>query len=171
MDKNRRWYFFLTLMCYGAVAFSYIAQYILHKTPCQLCLYERYIIIAAAIIGSMSWIFFRYRRMGQVCIFFMILSLAVGGGVSGFHVGVERHWWRGTSSCYQAGGLTKADLMIPWKEQIKKMKNNIKDFAPCDEVKWRIFGISATIWTFLMFCVLFLMAFMGRRWRHHSRRK
>ena len=63
------------------------------------------------------------------------LSLAVCAGIAFFHVGVEQHWWAGTSSCgaTQDGPVSLSDLQGALNKPV---------VTRCDEPAWTLAGVS-----------------------------
>lgn len=122
-----------------ALLIAFIAQYGFKVTPCQLCLYERYIYASIAALGLIS--LFRYHP-----IFFYIMILFITGGlVLGiYHLGVESLWWDAPASC--TGATISATNLEDFQAQFMK-----KSVARCDRINWVIFGLSATIWNALLF--------------------
>src|SRR4029077_18170549 len=60
---------------------------------------------------------------------------ALGAAIAFYHVGVEQHWFAGTSACTaSSGGATT----------LEDMKRQILGTAPvlCDRVQWSLFGVS-----------------------------
>ena len=70
------------------------------------------------------------------------LALATASLLGAYHAGVEYHWWTGITECtsavkFAAGGDPLAAIMA----------------APavrCDEVQWKLFGISMAGYNFLI---------------------
>jgi disulfide bond formation protein DsbB len=81
-------------------------------------------------------------------------------GLSAFHVGVEKKWWKGPDACrtnvIDTQGLAPEDAMKALKESLKN-----KQPVRCDEVNWAIFDVSATIWNTLYLMMMLTLSGMG----------
>ena len=63
------------------------------------------------------------------------LAMIAGAGIAGFHVGVEQHWWAGTSECGAQSGA-------PQTVEALKQQLLATAVTRCDEIAWSLFGIS-----------------------------
>jgi disulfide bond formation protein DsbB len=114
----------------GALGFQYLAR----LPPCEMCMWQRYPHIAAAIIGIGGALLIRGglldRRAGVVLVIVTALLIATSGVLGVYHAGVEWHWWPGPTSCtgsaYRFQGTL--DLTAP--------------IVRCDAAAWRLFGLS-----------------------------
>lgn len=125
------------------------AQYLFNIQPCVLCLYARYVYMALAIVAMVA--FFR------PCAGYLVVLVALAGlALSIFHFGVEQHWWA-YEKC-QAGlqaALTVDDL----RQQLMSTTT-----PRCDEVGWRLLGVSAVFWNALFFLGVALMTLGMKRY-------
>jgi disulfide bond formation protein DsbB len=62
-----------------------------------------------------------------------------------YHLGVENHWWNGPAKC---STIISSPQNI---SEIMETKQNVK----CDEANWKIFGLSSTLYNFIIAGVLF----------------
>ncbi len=71
--------------------------------------------------------------------------------LSGYHVGVEYHWWQGPTACTGSldGPLSVAD-MLKQAETVQEVR--------CDDPALRIFGVSLAGWDFVVSLALGLYA-------------
>lgn len=119
----------------GAIAMAFIAQYAFDLEPCILCLYQRVPFAVAAVLAALALLPF---ARGQVSLWLTtacgIVFLA-GSALAFYHVGVEEHWWASVAACGGAPstGLSVEDLADQLASGPQK---------PCDEVNWRLFGLS-----------------------------
>lgn len=119
------------LLLLGALGFQYFA----HLPPCELCLWQRWPHVAAAVVGLGGPLLIRFRlaELGTAWGIAALAALlvAISGAVGAYHAGIEWHWWPGPQSCtgsafqYDGGHL---DLNAP--------------VVMCDRAAWRLFGIS-----------------------------
>ena len=115
----------------GALAFQYGGG----LPPCELCIWQRWPHLLAAIIGLGGGGLLALKaippRAGNAIAILALLAIAVAGALGVYHAGVEWHWWEGPSACTSTGFTPGAAL----------------DFEPipavaCDEAAWRLFGLS-----------------------------
>ena len=115
----------------GALGFQYLAR----LPPCEMCLWQRWPHIAAAVVGLGGPVLIQARllerRAAASLAGLAALLLAISGAIGAYHAGVEWHWWPGPSTCtgpafhYTGGAL---DLNQPT--------------VLCDIAAWRLFGLS-----------------------------
>jgi disulfide bond formation protein DsbB len=123
----------------GAVALTLIAgalffQYALHYPPCEMCHWQRWPHIAAAVIGLGGAIAIALgvlpARAAMAIAVLAILGVAISGGLGVYHAGVEWKFWAGPAACttgfVYTGGPIDINAPIPH----------------CDHPAWTLFGIS-----------------------------
>jgi disulfide bond formation protein DsbB len=113
----------------GALGFQYIGNY----PPCEMCHWQRWPHIAAAVIGLGGGILLstghQNARLATAIALLAILGVAVSGGLGVFHAGVEWHFWPGPTACttgFKFNGTLDLNAPTPY----------------CDRAAWRLFGIS-----------------------------
>jgi disulfide bond formation protein DsbB len=139
----------LFLIALAALATAFIAEYYFNLVPCSLCVYERYVYGVIAIISVFSFLL-QFRKFWLLM---QSLILIAGIVLSSYHFGVEQRWFAMPSTCRVQ---TKK---IP--QTLKELKQQMKQKTPharCDEVTWKIFGISATFWNALL--LAFMLVFV-----------
>jgi disulfide bond formation protein DsbB len=122
-----------------ALASAFAMQYLGGLKPCILCVWQRYpygvVILFAALAlilpGQARWLLLAAG-----------LAFLVDAGIAGFHVGVEQHWWQGTTSC-GAEGAAPASL-AELKAQIAA-----GPVARCDEPQGVFLGLSIAGWNMI----------------------
>lgn len=118
------------------------SQYIGGLDPCVLCIYQRYpygVVIGLGLLALLAW------RQPKVVVALTVLAavaLFVDAGIAAFHVGVEQHWWEGTTEC---SSLIDPNLSL---EELKKILQE-QPVVPCDIPAWTMFGISMAGYNFL----------------------
>ncbi len=122
----------------AAFASAFVLQWGFGVEPCILCLYQRvpYALVAIiAAVGAASsappiW----HRRLLYIC----AAVFATGGALAIYHVGIENQWWASIAACEVAELPTfsvddlNATAWTPSK--------------PCDEVGFRVLGLSLAGW-------------------------
>jgi len=112
----------------GALGFQYLDG----LPPCEMCMWQRYPHIAAAVIGLGGGLVVRSgvidSRLGRPLAVVTTLLVALSGAVAVYHAGVEWHWWKGPGACTGSAFSGPLDL-------------NAK-VVMCDVAAWRLFGLS-----------------------------
>jgi len=131
----------------GAYGFQYLGE----MQPCVLCLYQR--VPHAAVLGLTVIAVIAAPRpvVAAWSIAVAGLALLAGAGIAGFHVGVELHWWEGTTEC---GSTSAADTIAGLRAQLLA-----KPVVRCDEVPWTLFGISIAGYHMLISTAMAVFAF------------
>ena len=118
----------------GALAFQFFAG----LYPCEMCWWQRYGHIAAVIFSVMAVMLPGHRRLFVALAGLGIASSALIGG---YHAGVEYGWWQGFTACTSTvkfGGGADPLAAIMQAPVVR-----------CDEVQWKLFGISLAGYNFL----------------------
>lgn len=122
----------------GAVGLALIAgalffQYALNYPPCEMCHWQRWPHIAAAVVGLGGAILMSLgilpARFALAIAALATLGVAVSGGLGVFHAGVEYHWWPGPTACttgFVFDGHLDLNAPVPH----------------CDIPAWTLLGIS-----------------------------
>ena len=121
---------------FGSIGLALAAQHWGGLQPCILCIYQRYAHGAAGAAGLIALALAARPAARQLLTGLGALALLAGGGIAGFHVGVEQRWWRGTEGCHAPSFDT--DLSVDELREAMLGTN----FVPCDEIPWELFGIS-----------------------------
>jgi disulfide bond formation protein DsbB len=115
----------------GALGFQYLGGY----PPCEMCHWQRWPHIAAAIIGFGGGLMILSGQLSTKLALWLGIFAAVAVAASGligvFHAGVEWGWWEGPTACTGLG-FNPAALNDP----------NAFRVVRCDVAAWRLFGIS-----------------------------
>ena len=137
-------------MILGAYGFQYIGD----MEPCEMCYWQRWAYYVAIPLLALS-VFLAADSPGSTVsrgfMFLAGLALFAGGGIAGYHAGVEYDWWEGPASC-TAGGII-ADTAEAFLEAIQG-----RNIVMWDEVPWSVFGISMAGYNFFISLGLSAMA-------------
>ena len=107
-------------------------QYVGGLAPCVLCIWQRWPYVAVLVLGLVA--IAAGPRLRAAVLALMAATFLVGAGVALFHVGVEQHWWAGTSGC---GVTATADSLEALSAQVLNAP-----VVRCDEVPWSLFWMS-----------------------------
>lgn len=110
------------------------SQYIGHLVPCEMCMWQRWPHIAAAVVGigggGLMLAGVLDRKQAVPVAVLTLLLVALSGAIGVYHAGVEWKWWEGPRTCtgpaFQLNGTL--DLNAP--------------VVRCDVAQWRLLGIS-----------------------------
>lgn len=140
----------------GSLLAAFFFQYVVGLQPCVLCIWQRwpYAVVIALSIVSLA-VATDAHKLRAVLLALCGVALLVGGGIAVFHVGVEQHWWTGTSGC---GVTATADSIDALRAQIMAAP-----VVRCDQVAWSLFGISMAGYNILISLVLAAVAFFAAR--------
>ena len=119
-----------TALLVGALGFQYLG----HLPPCEMCMWQRWPHLAAAILGIVGgWVVSRTAQrhpLAAPLAFLTALLVAISGLIGAYHAGVEWHWWPGPSQC--TGTAVKYTATLDLNAPV----------VMCDRAAWRLFGIS-----------------------------
>jgi disulfide bond formation protein DsbB len=114
----------------GALGFQYLGR----LPPCELCLWQRWPHLAAAIVGILGGGALATgllgRDLARPLAALTALLVAASGAIAVYHAGVEWHWWLGPSQC--TGSAFKLNGTLDLNAPV----------VMCDRAAWRLFGLS-----------------------------
>jgi disulfide bond formation protein DsbB len=109
----------------GALGFQYIA----HFPPCEMCHWQRWPLIAAAVAGILGPM--AVKGDTRWLAFVTVLLVAASGAVGFYQAGVEWHFFPGPEAC------TGTRFVFHGLDNL-----NDPGAVRCDVAAWRLFGIS-----------------------------
>lgn len=133
------------LVAIAALGAALVAQFGFGLKPCILCLYARIPYAVLIVVCAVALL-----RPDKEHLFFLVLiwlGFVVAFAISFFHVGVEQHWWELAGGC----PVEKLKALTPDEMLAELLATPL---AKCDEVAWRLFGISIVIWNTLLALVM-----------------
>jgi disulfide bond formation protein DsbB len=114
----------------GALGFQYLGR----LPPCEMCLWQRWPHLAAAIVGILGGGALAAgllgRGLARPLAVLTALLVAASGAIAVYHAGVEWHWWPGPSQC--TGSAFKLSGTLDLNAPV----------VMCDRAAWRLFGLS-----------------------------
>lgn len=127
----------VVLACAATLATAHGFEHIGGLRPCALCLEQRGAYWLAIGFGVAAALTYRQDALKgspvpRLLVAGMVLALAYGFYLAGFHTGVEQGWWEGPPSCTTTGPRNLADML----------QDQAGDIVMCDEVPWALFGKS-----------------------------
>ncbi len=151
----------LGLLSAAMLLFALVSQYGFGLAPCTLCHWQRWAHIAVIALAAAGLLAGGAggRAAGPlqgIALAAIALAFLAGAAIAGFHVGVELHWWEGTSTC---GSGATPDSVDALKAQLMA-----QPLVRCDEVAFAVAGISMAGWNGIGSLLLALAAaFAARR--------
>ncbi|MBR1944097.1 MAG: disulfide bond formation protein B [Alphaproteobacteria bacterium] len=140
--NNLRFILLISLFCFIS---SLVSQVLFDKIPCLLCLFTRY----GFLIVSIGCIFTLYYIDKKNVVFLPLISIIFVLIFSFYHLGVENHWWFAPEKC---------KTILPTLQELQSTTQLIKNTRPpCDTVNFKIFGISMTLFSFIVSSFIFWM--------------
>ena len=122
----------------GALAFQYVGG----LRPCHLCLIERWPHRIAIVIGVLALILSGVAvRRGLAVLGGLTMLVSAGAGL--YHVGVERRWWEGPTTC-TSGDISGMDTSALLDQILAA------PVVRCDQIAWEMWGISMAGWNGLL---------------------
>ncbi len=118
----------------GALGFQYLGG----LAPCEMCLWQRYALVAALGLALASWAL----RHNRLVLILSALAVLTGAGIAMFHTGVELHWWQGFTRC------TAPIVSGSSAEMLTQILN--QPLIRCDAIPWSLFGISMAGWNAIL---------------------
>lgn len=109
--------------------------------PCLLCLRQREVYWLALGMGLALVLLERFGRrwpslpLARWGLAALAAVFVYGGGLAGYHAGVEWHFWPGPAACAPSSGGLSARAVLEALGSAQKAPS-------CDEAPWRLAGIS-----------------------------
>src|SRR5437762_2762493 len=141
MSDTRSYALVVLVLSTGIVGAALLSQHVGGLQPCVLCLYQRwpyYAAIALTLIAVLAG----DRTTTPIVLLVCALLFAAGAAVAFYHVGVERHWFQGPTTC--SSPSVAADTVEALRQRLLA-----QPVVRCDEVAWSLFGVSMAGWNFL----------------------
>lgn len=146
----------LALASAGVLAAALFFQFVLGYQPCILCLWQRVPYGAVLTFSVATLLFRRWPGLGDALLVASGFALLAGAGIAAYHVGVEQHWWAGTSACGATGNA-------PMTLEALRAQVMAAPVVRCDEVAWSLFGISMAGYNVVISLALAGFAFLAAR--------
>lgn len=133
------------------LAAAYAFEHLGGLAPCELCWWQRYVLMAAIPVAALALLLHRRRPNVAAAVLLLLgVIFLCGTVIAGYHVGVELKWWQGPTACSATALGDDLDAMF----------RNLMA-APvvrCDEAAWSLFGISMAGYNLALSVVLMALA-------------
>lgn len=138
----------------GAIASAFIGEYLFDLEPCVLCLYQRVPYAVTGVLAALAIFLSARGHSPKGLIIACGFVFVAGSALAFYHVGVQQHWWGSVTVCGGdlASGADVTDLATQLASAPRK---------PCDEVDWRLFGLSMAGYNTLVSLAMSVAALAG----------
>ena len=128
----------------GAYGFEYFGGLM----PCEMCWWQRWALMAAALLAGGALLLGRFAPAiaPRAAAWAAILGLGGNAAIALFHAGVEQKWWQGLTRC----------AVPPLAGDARSMMADIlaQPLVRCDAIPWQMLGISMAGWNFIVSLML-----------------
>jgi disulfide bond formation protein DsbB len=132
-------------------------EHVLGVKPCELCLKQRIPYYVGVPLATLVGIVAARGRGGlRPAVLLCLLAAVFAGGAAlgGYHAGVEWGLWSGPTDC--TGPITKPAAITDFLKQLEAVK-----VVRCDEVAYRLLGLSLAVWNAVVATALAVVALAG----------
>ncbi len=159
--RGSRLFFILVFaVCAGSLTMALVGQYVFKLDPCVLCLSERVPFAVGGLVALAMAGLPTSPPLRRLALLLLLLAFAGNALLSGYHVGVEQHWWDSPACGGEAPTeVSLQDLMASANEAV---------LPPCDQPQWSLFGV--TLAGYNMLLNLGLAALVAVALRRENRR-
>jgi len=152
------------LFCVGLLAAALYFQFSGGLEPCPLCVSQRIMVLAVALVMLAAVLHNPERTGVKVYALLGFVAAVLGGSVSARHVWLQHLPPEEVPAC--GPGLEYMFQYFPLSETLKAMLNGTGD---CAKVDWTLLGLSMPAWVLICFAFLALLSLM-QFWNGAARR-
>ena len=148
----------ILLLSAAILATVFGLEYLGDYQPCEMCWWQRYPYMAAAVLALIGIFAANSAGLSRVIFLLLTLTFLASLGLAAYHAGVEWKFWPGPDAC------TGADPRFPINNLVTEMQR--ARLANCDEPALTVFGFSLAAWNAVASLLLMfysLAAMMRRR--------
>ncbi len=147
----------VTVIAAATIAGAWFFQLVLEILPCPLCLEQRYAYYLAIPLGALTAMAARSgapRSLLLAGLAILFLATLANAGLGTYHAGVEWGLWKGPTDCTGPGiTLGNAKDLLSQLDTVKVVR--------CDEVQWRLLGLSLAGYNVLISLLMAAIAAWG----------
>jgi len=141
------------LVCAGLLAFAYYLQFAKGLEPCPLCILQRVVFAAMAIVFLVAAVH-RPRRAGAWVYGVLLLALATAGtAIAGRHV-----WLQHTPEAERPSCGPGLDYLLSRFGALGGLQRILRGSGECGAVDWTFLGLSIPEWSLACFIALGIYA-------------
>lgn len=153
LDLAARIVFLLPVAALGGALFT---EHVLGYPPCTLCLWQRVPYVLALALGAYALGPWHSPVTRRAALGVAGLVFFAGASIALFHAGVEAHWWSWESEC--TSNLADAQSIEELRQRLMAAP-----VVRCDEVQFRILGLSMAAWNAVLSPWFALAALWGAK--------
>src|SRR6267378_2872530 len=147
----------ITAIAAATLAGAWFFQLVLDIRPCPLCLEQRHAYYLAVPLGALvALAAARDAPRAVVCTGLAVLAMAAlyNAGLGAYHAGIEWGFWPGPTECTgPVLDLGRAGSLLDNLDKVKVIR--------CDEVQWRLLGLSLAGYNVLISLAMAALAIWG----------
>ena len=150
LGVSNRWLYLVgVLFPGGLIGFALYLQYVKHEDPCPLCMVQRLIFIAIAVVSGVA-VLHGPKRIGERIYAALISLLSLTGiAVAGRHIWIQNLPKDQVPAC--GPGL---DYMLDTMPMSKVLKQLMHGSGECAEKGWTFLTLTIPEWSLLCYIVL-----------------
>ena len=133
------------LTCAGLLGFAYYAQYVLHLTPCPLCIFQRVGIFAVGVVFLIAAIHGPRGAGRRVYAALLALAAAATFGVAARQLWIQSQPPGTVAAC--GASLDFMMKILPLKDVLLKV---LSGSGECAKVDWRFLGLAMPAWVLIV---------------------
>ncbi len=154
MLSSRQIFFLGFLFCTAMLAIAGYFQFIEHYEPCPLCIIQRVLVLAVAVVMLLAVIHHPATMGVRIYSLLSLIFSVAGAVVSARHVWIQHLPADQVPMC--GPGLSFMLDNYPLADVIKRV---LTGSGECAEVVWTFLGLSIPAWTCVAFIFLALLSF------------
>ncbi|KJS04956.1 MAG: disulfide bond formation protein DsbB [Gammaproteobacteria bacterium BRH_c0] len=153
MPTSRHIFALISLGCALLMAIALFMQYVMHLTPCYLCIVQRVFVIATGVIALIA--FLHNPHTTGIRVYGGLVALAAAGG-SGFSI--RQLWLQSLPEDQVPACGPPADYLFDSFSFAEVLPLLLKGDGNCAKVDWSFLGLSIAGWLLVCFAAMILLA-------------
>ena len=137
------------LLCAALMGFAYFAQYVLHLSPCNMCMLQRICVVALGAVFLLALLHNPRATGARLYAALIGLTALVGIAVSARHVWMQMQPAGSLPSC--GADFYSMLEMMPFPQVVSRI---LMGGAECQAITWSLLGLSMPAW--LLIALLFI---------------
>ena len=151
LDRPRRIWLFILLVCAGLLAFGMYLQHVVGLVPCPMCIVQRYVMVLMALVAVLG-AGLPGRKTALIAGSWLVLL-----GAGGAYVAARQTWLQWYPPEVVSCGRDFYGMIETFPLQ-RAIPMIFKGGGDCSKVDWTFFGGSIANWSFVAFVGLGLLA-------------
>jgi protein dithiol:quinone oxidoreductase len=153
LDEPRRVWARVFGLCVAMLAFGLYLQHVVGLEPCPMCIVQRYVLIAMALVAALgTWL--GGRKVSLIAGSWLVLL-----GAAGAYVAARQSWLQWYPPEYASCGRDFYGMIETFPLQ-RAIPMIFKGSGDCSKVDWTFLGGSIANWSFVAFVALGSLALL-----------